>query len=239
MNSHHLKFFLPILLTIACSITPSFIYTDVMPSTEEPIVDVDPEATQTSLSPTPTIQPSVETSPAQEIITLPISLYILDDEAGQFSSARTVEDLEAVYEKVNQIWAQAGIVLEIQTIERVSVPPLYLQTIVVRDFQRFFEGIGTDIELSEPGLLNGFYAQTIGGPNGIAPFGSRVFFVTDQPTVYSERVSSHEVGHLLGLHHVLDDPNRLMFSGTNGMQLSEAEIAVARYTAQGLLDGVR
>ena len=174
-----------------------------------------------------------------EIITLPISLYILDDSGRQISSARTVEELEGVYSKVNEIWDQASIVIEIEDIHRVTVPPAYLQSIQVRDFRFFFQAVGNEIELPQPSLLIGFYAQDIGGPNGIAPFGTRAFFVTDQPSVYSERVSSHEIGHILGLHHTLVDESRLMFPGTNGMSLTEEEIIVARYTAQGLLDGLR
>ena len=84
-----------------------------------------------------------------------------------------------------------------------------------------------------------FYSQSIGGPNGIAPFGTRLFFVMDTPSVRDERVSSHELGHILGLHHVQDDPDRLMFSGTNGMTLTQEEVTVARYFAQGILDRLR
>ena len=62
-----------------------------------------------------------------EAIVLPISIYILDDADGQISSIRTVEHLEGVYEKVNEIWAQAGIVIEVQGIHRVTVLPAYLQ----------------------------------------------------------------------------------------------------------------
>ena len=61
----------------------------------------------------------------------------------------------------------------------------------------------------------------------------------DTPSVLDERVTSHEIGHILGLHHVLDDQDRLLFSGTNGMNLSEEEIIVARYAADGLLKRVR
>ncbi|MCP5100416.1 MAG: hypothetical protein GY943_33115 [Chloroflexi bacterium] len=75
--------------------------------------------------------------------------------------------------------------------------------------------------------------------NGTVPFSGRAFSVMDNPSVHHERVSSHEIGHILGLHHVLDDAGRLMFSGTNGMALSAEEVTVARYAAQGMLERVR
>ena len=94
-------------------------------------------------------------------------------------------------------------------------------------------------EIPDPGALIGFYVPDAGGANGFAPLALRTFFVSDVSTVHDERVSSHEIGHILGLHHALEDQDRLMFSGTNGMTLTADEIAVARYVAQGLLDGVR
>ncbi len=63
--------------------------------------------------------------------------------------------------------------------------------------------------------------------------------MADEPTVHDERVSSHEVGHILGLHHALGDSDRLMFSGTNGTDLADEEITTSRYGATGILDGVR
>ncbi len=231
--------------TLACTLAPPTQFsgepTATISRTEAEIVPTATTSTPPTQSPpTPTISPtSIPTMVSKEPITLTISIYILDDTSGQLSSNRSGEQLEGIYERVNEIWEQADIVLEVQHVERVSVPPIYLQAIALRDFQRFFDGVGTDIQLTEPGLINAFYARDIGGPNGINPFGSRVFFVTDEPSVHHERVTSHEIGHILGLHHVLDDPNRLMFSGTNGMMLSEEEVTVTRYTAQGLLDGVR
>ena len=79
----------------------------------------------------------------------------------------------------------------------------------------------------------------MGGPNGINPFRSRSFFVIDEPTVFDRRVSSHEVGHILGLRHASGDPERLLFSGTNGMTLTENEATVAQYFAQGIIQSVR
>ena len=44
---------------------------------------------------------------------------------------------------------------------------------------------------------------------------------------------------MMGLHHVLCDAGRLLFSGTNGMTLTEDEATVARYFARGILQGLR
>ena len=190
----------------------------------------DPLAVQEQI-PAPTL-PIATTEP---IITLPLTVYILDDASGEQSSTRSAAQLRDVYERVNNIWAQANIMIEVQAIQRIKVPPAYLTMVSSREFERFFNGIGQDFSLPEPSLLNAFYAAGIGGPNGITPSGTRVFFVTDFPSVHHERVTSHEIGHILGLHHTLSDPQRLMFSGTNGTNLTAEEITTVRYAAQGLL----
>ena len=174
-----------------------------------------------------------------ETITIPISIYIVDDQEGQLSSTRTVEQLEGIYEKVNEIWAPAGIVIDVRSIQRVQFPQSVLSSIVNGDFRPLRDNVGRDFDIPDPSLLNGFYAQEIGGPNGIVPFDARLFFVNDNPSVHHERVTSHEIGHILGLHHTLFDQGRLMFSGTNGMNLTDEEITVARYYAQGILDRLR
>ncbi|MBV7332245.1 matrixin family metalloprotease [Chloroflexi bacterium TSY] len=174
-----------------------------------------------------------------ELITVPISVYILDDKADALSSKRTVGDIETIFADVNQIWAQANIHIDVQVIERIEVPIAVIQEIAAGRLRLFFQTAGTSFSIPKPSLLNAFYAQAIGGPNGIAPSGTHTFFVADEPSVHDERVTSHEIGHLLGLHHTLDDTDRLMYPGTNGMNLTPEEIVVARYIAQGLLDRQR
>ena len=155
------------------------------------------------------------------------------------STHRTEEDLREILEGMNDIWSQADIRLELQTIESVEVPEAILRGMLAGNLGPFFREIGDGIALPHTSTINGFYIRSIGGSNGINPFRSRTFFVIDEPTVFDRRVSSHELGHILGLNHVLDDPGRLLFSGTNGMTLTEDEATVARYIAEGIIQGVR
>lgn len=178
------------------------------------------------------------------IVELSISLYVVDEAGGKarsgLSSQRDVDSLTAVLQDMQLIWDQAGITLDTATITRIEASTEALTALSLGDTGAFLNDVYSGAtEVPNPGAINGFYVRDLGGINGVAPFGTQVFFVTDQPTVHDERVSSHEIGHILGLHHARDDSGRLMFSGTNGMALVEAEVSTARYTAGGIIDGSR
>ncbi|MDX2343587.1 MAG: hypothetical protein QNL12_07605 [Acidimicrobiia bacterium] len=174
-----------------------------------------------------------------EPVAVSMSLYVVDgSDGGPGSSQRTVAEVEDIAVRMNTIWAQAGIELTIRTVARINVPNAVLSDLALGDTSSFLQTAGS-LTIPDPATINGFYVNQIGTANGVAPFSARIFFVADNPTVNDERVSSHEVGHILGLHHDLEDDGRLMFSGTNGTQLADEQITAARYAAQGILDGVR
>jgi len=62
-----------------------------------------------------------------------------------------------------------------------------------------------DLTGPDSSLISGFYTKEIGGTNGITPLGTGWYLVMDEPSVFDRRVSSHEVGHILGLRHTLND----------------------------------
>jgi len=179
----------------------------------------------------------------RETIEVSVSLYAVqagEDSASSSSSQRTVAELESIFMRMQAIWDQAGIDLTLTTASDIAAPESVLQDLAAGDTRSFFDAAGTGlIEIPDPGTLLGFYVKEIGTANGLTPLGTRVFFVADDPSVNDERVSSHEIGHIFGLSHTLNDTSRLMFSGTNGTDITDEETVVARYGAAAILDGVR
>jgi len=183
---------------------------------------------------------SVRNGPLQ----ISMSLYVVDDADGRpessLSSNRSLAEVSEIAERMKTIWDQAGIDLVIETVARIEASADVVAALGAGDTSSFINRAASGaISIPAPGTINGFYVARIGTANGMTPFGTRLFFVADNPSVDDERVSSHEIGHILGLHHALDDANRLMFSGTNGTDLTDQEITVARYSVSGVLDGRR
>ncbi|GMQ99143.1 MAG: hypothetical protein BMS9Abin17_1705 [Acidimicrobiia bacterium] len=183
-------------------------------------------------------------APEQNPIEISMSLYVVDDASdppsSPLSSSRTTDEIASIAERIRSIWLEAGVDLTIRTISRITAPPDVLERVARGETSSFVDAaVSGAISVPEPAIINGFYVRQVGSANGETPLGTRIFFVTDNPSVHDERVSSHEIGHILGLHHTQEDSGRLMYSGTNGMSFSDGEIDVARYGAAGILDGNR
>ena len=165
-------------------------------------------------------------------IKLPVFIYILDDRDGILSSSRTKREISSIFENVNRIWSQANIEIVIKQIQRLSISHNIIEEFTIGNYEPFLDPFNRSNSSVDISAINAFYAIRIGGPNGIALSKYRIFLVTDNPFVYDHRVTSHEIGHLIGLGHDLYDPKRLMYSGTNGTELTKQEIIIARKYAR-------
>lgn len=176
---------------------------------------------------------------AREPITMSLTLYRLLNADG-LGTERSADEIAEIGERVNQVWAQAGIRFNPLLVRDIEVPAEAIGPIIVAgDIDPLLDSFAAGIDVPDAGQLNGFFVSEAFGVNGFAPIGTRIFFVVDEPSVPDHRVTSHEIGHLFGLHHDLGDPGRLMFSGTDGEELVEREQLVARYFAEGILNGAR
>ena len=91
----------------------------------------------------------------------------------------------------------------------------------------FFDTPGVfirSIDEVDPLTINVFLTRNLWGINGIAYTGLYTVAVADYTSVYDFRVLAHEVGHMLGLEHVLESDGRLMYREANGFALSPQEI---------------
>lgn len=164
------------------------------------------------------------------LISIPISVYILDDETGKHSSASRNERMIVVFEKVNKIWSQAGINFQIKYIGRITLPSSIIGELVNGNHKPFLNGRDIDFRVKNPSLFNVYYASSIGFLNGII-FDDNLILVTDSRDVETHRVTAHELGHLLGLTHPHEDDTKLMYPGTKYTKLTTKEIKTARNSA--------
>lgn len=175
--------------------------------------------------------------PPLPVITLPVRVHLMQSATTPaMQTTLTEPDIRRIFTKVNHVWAAAGIRFEIESIANTQAVELPAeQRAVLSDFGRVTAMIPQD--RLNPGALNVCYVKTV-QPNGF--YDGKLMVVKDTAALQEvtggldeplPRVTSHEIGHALGLAHRQDRTN-LMQSGTTGFSLNEAEIATAREKAE-------
>ena len=178
------------------------------------------------------------------MLTLPVAIFIVDAEGTDdtLSSQRTLKSMDNHYQQVNRVWQQAGIKFDPVTVKRIKAPRRLLHGLIhergrggIARFYRAIRNGEIDIGIVDSSaVIYNFYVRSLGGPNGLKPQGVNSIFVVDDPINDGYRVTSHEIGHILGLYHARYDANKLLFSGSNGTVLTNEEKTVARYFAERL-----
>lgn len=171
----------------------------------------DPQVTQTP----------IENIQAQKMVSVPLSVYIVKSDS-PLNSSRDEANVRDIVSDAQNIWQQAGIQLDIQTIEEVELSltdtlPLYAYPRELIKNRPSNDSNGIKV----------FFTRTLNGLNGIAYGKSNSLTVADFTSNQDFRVLAHEIGHLLGLPHIADT-NSLMFKGANGTDISVEEINLAR-----------
>lgn len=163
----------------------------------------------------------------QAIIELPVNVHLVDDPTGQYTTARLVGEIAGIFQEVNRIWEPAQIRFEPNNIQRQNIENNQMIQLFDLDQNENPAGNGNLIDTYYVNNINIFHESM----NGFSRPELRRTFVKDNTSVHDFRCIAHEFGHLLGLYHV-PQTNRLMARGTNGEQLLEWEIRIARHMAR-------
>ena len=174
--------------------------------------------------------------PPLPILTLPVRVHLMQSTTTPAMQTTLTEmDIRRIFTKVNMVWAPAGIQFEIESIGPTQAVELNEEQRFLPEYDKVAAMIPQD-RLSAT-AINVCYVKEV-QPNGF--YNGKLIVVKDTAALKEvaggldeplPRVTSHEIGHALGLPHRQDTTN-LMQSGTTGYSLNEAEIATTREKAQ-------
>lgn len=174
------------------------------------------------------------------LLTLPVRVHLMQSASlPAMHTTLTEADVQRIVTKINKVWSQAGIQFAIESIGTTTAQAPSQEKRIAGEFEQVHSMIPK--ERLSPAAIDICYVHQV-RPNG---------FYAGEPVVVKDtaslkevpggldeplpRVTSHELGHALGLPHRQNLTN-LMASGTTGFSLNEAEIAIAREKALAWLE---
>jgi hypothetical protein len=179
----------------------------------------------------PAVHEATRTFSYGEFLIVPVRVHLLqckDQEALHCKLKET--DVKRIFGKANRVWNKAGLALRVESIvtEDAVVPDGFDET-RLQDYKAT-----RPLKAIESGMIHVFYVHRL-PTNGV--FMARdAIFVKDTAALREvkggvdepiPRVSSHEIGHAMGLPHRQNTIN-LMASGTTGWSVNDGEIETVR-----------
>jgi len=160
-------------------------------------------------------------------IVVQVKSYIVLDQFREFNSQRDNTEAVNLVKEANRIWEPSNITFNFTGVEFIQEPYQYFIDQLFSTNSRYLPVSDADITI--------YFVNQISA-NGVALSQINSIVVKDKTTVNSFRTVAHELGHILGLPHVFDSQQKLMFGGTNGEILSQEEIIEARRNALALTE---
>lgn len=169
------------------------------------------------------------------LIHLKVRVHLMQSIANpRLQTTLTEKEARAIFDEVNDIWAQAGIRFELESINSLQALDLAPKRWYIKDRDWVKKAIPTDH--FSPTAIDVCFVKDM-GPNGF--FYGEPVVVCENPEFHKvsggagnpvARVTAHELGHVLFLQHRQERTN-LMASGKNGISLNPQEIKDARKRA--------
>jgi hypothetical protein len=166
-----------------------------------------------------------------DFLLVPARVHLLRSTTAEALDAKLKrDDVLRVFTKVNRIWNKAGLALDVESIVEEEAEAAGFDPAKGAEAWKAARPAAS----RAPGMLHVYYVRHL-PVNGIY-MGADAIIVKDTAALRTvkggvdepiPRVTSHEIGHALGLGHRQDTIN-LMASGTTGWSLADAEIDRAR-----------
>jgi hypothetical protein len=157
--------------------------------------------------------------------TMELPLIVVDvAEEKNIGRTKTKEEINSLVNKASTIWKQAKIELTLKEYVTINVSKEEMTEYLIEP-RRLLNKVNPR---EKKGVVV-FLLHSLRGINGIAFVGNNTVALAEFTSVYNFRVLAHEVGHILGLSHVVAN-KRLMDKEARGEKLTKEEVVRARQT---------